>query len=106
MDIMVSISVNGGNLRSSEMAALEYNLEVNLVNRDHINRLTAIYSCLTMLIFFINEVSFACGFIGNNIKRSQHVTKCNVLCMFLCVCACVHVCVCVCVCVRACMHAC
>ena len=66
------------------------NLEVNIVNKDHINFHTAIYSCLTMLIFFINEVNFACGFIGNNIKRSQHITKYNVLCMFLCVCACVR----------------
>ena len=66
------------------------NLEVNIVNKDHINFHTAIYSCLTMLIFFINEVNFACGFIGNNIKRSQHITKYNVLCMFVCVCACVR----------------
>jgi len=65
------------------------NVEVNLVNRDHINCHTAIYSCRTMLIFFMYEVSFSCGFIGNDIKRSQHVTKCNVLCMFVCVCVCV-----------------
>jgi len=67
-------------------------VEINLVNRDHINPHTTIYNCLTLLIFFINEVSFACGFIGNNIKISQHVTKYNVLCMSVCVCACVRAC--------------
>ena len=62
------------------------NLEVNLVNRDHINCRTAIYSCLIMLIFFVTEVSFAFGFIRNDLARSQHVTKKNVLCVCVCVC--------------------
>jgi hypothetical protein len=38
-----------------------------------------------VLILYGTEVSFAFGFSGNDIKRSQHVTKYNVLCVFVCV---------------------
>jgi len=44
------------------------NLEVNLVNRDHKKWRTAIDSCLIMLILFVTKVSFACGFIGNDLN--------------------------------------
>ena len=62
------------------------NVVVKLVNRDHINCRTAIYSCLIMLILFVTEVSFACGFIINDLTRSQRVTKYSALCVFVFVC--------------------
>lgn len=39
-----------------------------------------------MLVLFVTEVSFAIGFSGSDITRSQHVTKNNVLCVFMFVC--------------------
>jgi len=62
------------------------NLEVNLVNKDHTKCHIAICSCLIMVILFVSEVSCACGFIGNDLTRSQRVTKYNVLCVFVFVC--------------------
>ena len=60
------------------------NLEVNFVNNDHVNCRTAIYSCLIVLMLYGTEVSFEFGFIGNDIIRSQHVTKYKVLCVYVC----------------------
>jgi len=39
-----------------------------------------------MLILFVTEVNFACGFIVDDLTRSQPVTNNNVLCVFVFVC--------------------